>query len=96
MPSFTIEPALRDLVSALQMRLAEQLAAADPNGRLANRPMTIVPVDKRTVEIVFREVPQVSEAEVRAVRRIVDLPVFCSVLPETEHSVKVTFVCQLA
>ncbi len=94
--SLTIESALHDVVTALQQRLAEQLPVADSNGRLAGRPMTIRPVDRQTIEIIFHEVPQVSETEVRTVRRIVDLPTFCSVTPEGENTLTVTFICRLA
>ena len=93
--SLTIESALHDIVTALQQRLAEQLPAADSNGRLAGRPMTILPVDRQTIEIIFHVVPQVSETEVRAVRRIVDLPTFCSVSPGGENTLTVTFICRL-
>ncbi len=92
----TLEPALRDTIAALQLRLAEQLSAADPHGRLSGRPMTIQPVDKQTVEIVFHEVPVLTETEVRAFRKVVDLPVFCTVTPESERTLIVTFICRLA
>ena len=94
--TLTIESALHDIVTALQQRLNEQLPTADSNGRLAGRPMSIRPVDRQTIEIIFREVPQVSETEVRAVRRIVDMPTFCSVSPEGGRTLTVTFICQLA
>ena len=91
----TLDPALRDALTALQARIAESLPALDPLGRLAGRPMSIAPVDAQTVEIVFREVPQVSEAEVRAVRRLLDVPLFCTVSPESERTVAVSFVVRL-
>jgi hypothetical protein len=93
--TLTIEPALHDVLTALQQRLAEQLPLADSNGRLAGRPITIRPVDRQTIEVIFREVPQVSETEVRAVRRIVDLPTFCTVSPESESTLTVVFICRL-
>lgn len=92
----TLEPTLRDSIAALQQRLSDQLPSADPLGRLAGRPMTIQPVDKQTVEIVFHEVPQITETEVRAFRKLADLPVFCVVTPESERTVIVTFICRLA
>jgi hypothetical protein len=92
----TLEPALRDTIAALQHRLAEHLPAADPHARLAGRAMTIQPVDKQTVEIVFHDVPQLTETEVRAFRKVADLPVFCTVTPESERTLIVTFICRLA
>lgn len=92
----TLEPGLRDLVSTFQQRLSEQLPRLDPHGRLAGRPMTIQPVDKQTVAIVFHDVPQVSETEVRAFRKLIDAPVFCTVTPESERTLIVTFLCRIA
>ncbi|HJU90828.1 MAG TPA: hypothetical protein VJ672_15670, partial [Gemmatimonadaceae bacterium] len=91
MDTSTLEPALRDTIAALQQRLQEQLPAHDPHGRLAGRPMTIQPIDKQTVEVVYHEVPQITETEVRAFRRLVDFPVFCTVMPESERTLIVTF-----
>ena len=87
--------AMRDAVCALQARIAAQLPAADPLGRLAGRPLAITPVDAQTVAVVFREVPQVSETEVRAMRRVIDLPLFCTVTPESERTITVSFICRL-
>ena len=86
---------LNELIVGIQQRLAEQLPAADQNGWIAGRPVTITPLDQQTVELVFHGVPQVSEAEVRAVRRALEMPVFCSVSPESDTTLRVTFLCHL-
>jgi hypothetical protein len=86
---------LNELIVGIQQRLADQLPAADLNGWIAGRPVTITPLDQQTIELVFHGVPQVSEAEVRAVRRVLDMPVFCSVSPEGPDSLRVTFLCHL-
>ena len=86
---------LNELIVSIQQRLAEQLPAADQNGWIAGRPVTITPLDQQTVELVFHGVPQVSEAEVRAVRRALEMPVFCSVSPESDATLRVTFLCHL-
>ena len=96
MDTSTLEPALRDTIAALQQRLTDQLPSHDPHGRLAGRPMTIQPVDRQTIEIVYHDVPQVTETEVRAFRKLVDLPVFCTVTPESERTLIVTFICRIA
>ena len=96
MDTSTLEPALRDTIAVLQQRLLEQLPGHDPHGRLAGRPMTIQPVDKQTIEVVYHDVPLVTETEVRAFRRLVDLPVFCTVTPESERTLIVTFICRIA
>jgi hypothetical protein len=86
---------LNELIVGIQQRLAEQLPSADQNGWIAGRPVTITPLDQQTVELVFHDVPQVSEAEVRAVRRALEMPVFCSVAPETATTLRVTFLCHV-
>ncbi|MDQ3697584.1 MAG: hypothetical protein M3373_06115 [Gemmatimonadota bacterium] len=94
--SLALDPALRDAVSALQTRIAEQLPVADPLGRIAGRAMTIEPIDTHTVEVTFRGVPQLSEAEVRAFRKVAELQAFCTVAPESATTLAVTFICKIA
>jgi hypothetical protein len=86
---------LNQLIVGMQQRLAEQLPAADQNGWIAGRPVTITPLDQQTIELVFHGVPQVSEAEVRAVRRVLEMAAFCSVSPETARTLRVTFLCHV-
>jgi hypothetical protein len=86
---------LNELIVGIQQRLAEQLPAADQNGWLAGRQVTITPLDQQTIELVFHDVPQVSEAEVRAVRRVLEMTAFCSVSPESADSLRVKFLCHL-
>ena len=86
---------LNELIVGIQQRLAEQLPSADQNGWIAGRPLTITPLDQQTLELVFHGVPQVSEAEVRAIRRVLEMPAFCSVSPETASTLRVTFLCHL-
>ena len=86
---------LNELIVGIQQRLADQLPAADLNGWIAGRPVTITPLDQQTIELVFHGVPQVSEAEVRAVRRVLDMPAFCSISPESADALRVTFLCHV-
>ncbi len=86
---------LNELIVGIQQRLAEQLPAADQNGWIAGRQVTITPLDQQTVELVFHGVPQVSEAEVRAVRRALEMSTFCSVSPESASTLRVTFLCHV-
>jgi hypothetical protein len=86
---------LNELIVGIQQRLAEQLPAADQNGWIAGRQVTITPLDQQTVELVFHGVPQVSEAEVRAVRRVLEMSAFCSVSPESDSTLRVTFLCHV-
>jgi hypothetical protein len=86
---------LNELIVGIQRRLAEQLPTVDQNGWLAGRALTITPLDQQTIELVFHDVPQVSEAEVRAVRRVLEMSAFCSVAPESADSLRVKFLCHL-
>lgn len=86
---------LNELIVAIQHRLADQLPGADQNGWLSGRQMSITPLDQQTIELVFHGVPQVSEAEVRAVRRALEMPTFCSVMPESAGTLRVTFLCHV-
>ncbi|MGQ0715606.1 MAG: hypothetical protein ACT4PJ_18055 [Gemmatimonadaceae bacterium] len=86
---------LNELIVGIQQRLADQLPTADLNGWIAGRQVTITPLDQQTIELVFHGVPQVSEAEVRAVRRILDMTAFCSVSPESADTLRVTFLCHV-
>ncbi len=86
---------LNELIVGIQQRLAEHLPAADQNGWIAGRQVSITPLDQQTIELVFHGVPQVSEAEVRAVRRVLDMSTFCSVSPETSGTLRVTFLCHV-
>ncbi len=51
---------LNELIVVIQQRLADQLPAADLNGWIAGRTVTITPLDQQTIELVFHGVPQVS------------------------------------
>jgi hypothetical protein len=93
--TLVLTTSLNELITGIQQRLADQLPAADLNGWLAGRQITIAPLDGQTLELVFHGVPQVSESEVRAVRRVLDMPAFCTVAPESPDAVRVTFICHL-
>lgn len=95
LPHTMLTTPLNELIVGIQQRLADQLPAADLNGWIAGRPVTITPLDQQTIELVFHGVPHVSEAEVRAVRRVLDMPAFCSVSPESADALRVTFLCRV-
>ncbi|NIQ55693.1 MAG: hypothetical protein GWN71_20720 [Gammaproteobacteria bacterium] len=52
-------------------------------------------VSGQAVEIVYREVTSIDEAEVQGVKRLVGAACFCSVLPETAETLTVRFVVPL-
>lgn len=83
------------LVRAMQHRLTEGLDRVDPNHRLRGRPVTYRVVDARTLEITFRSVASVADAEIQGVKRLIGRECFCTVSPQTAESVTVRFVVDL-
>ncbi|OLC46611.1 MAG: hypothetical protein AUH68_02455 [Gemmatimonadetes bacterium 13_1_40CM_4_69_5] len=82
-------------ISAIQQRLAEGLAKIDPHHRLLGRPLSYRVIDGRTLEITYRDVAGIAEAEVLGVKRILGRDCYCTVAPQTAESVTVRFVIPL-
>ncbi len=76
----------------IQHRLAEGLARIDPYHRLLGRPVNYRVVDGQTLEITYRDVPGIADAEVAGVKRLIGKEAFCTVTPQTAESVTVRFV----
>jgi hypothetical protein len=79
----------------LQRRLAEGLSRIDPHHRLLGRPVTYRLIAGQTVEITYRDVPGIAEAEVLGVKRVLGKDCFCTVSPQTAETVIVRFVVPL-
>ena len=75
--------------------LAEGLTRIDPHHRLAGRPVTYRRVDGTTLEITYRDVPGIAEAEVLGVKRLLGAESFCTVSPQTAETLTVRFVIDL-
>ena len=82
-------------ISAIQQRLAEGLAKIDPHHRLLGRPLSYRVIDGRTLEVTYRDVAGIAEAEVLGVKRILGRDCYCTVAPQTAESVTVRFVVPL-
>ncbi|OLD43584.1 MAG: hypothetical protein AUI55_01470 [Gemmatimonadetes bacterium 13_1_40CM_2_70_7] len=82
-------------ISAIQQRLAAGLAKIDPHHRLLGRPLSYRVIDGRTLEITYRDVAGIAEAEVLGVKRILGRDCYCTVAPQTAESVTVRFVVPL-
>jgi hypothetical protein len=85
----------RAQASAIQHRLADGLAQIDPHHRLLGRPVAYRIVDGTTLEITYRDVPGIAEAEVLGVKRVIGVECFCTVSPQTAETVTVRFVVSL-
>jgi hypothetical protein len=87
-----VTPAPPERVGQVQRRLAEGLARIDPHHRLLGRPVSFRVVDPQTLEITWRDVPGIAEAEVLGVKRVLGAESYCTVSPQTAETVTVRFV----
>jgi hypothetical protein len=84
-----------DAITALQRRLADGLAKIDPHHRLLGRPVSYRVIDGQMLEIVYRDVAGIADAEVNGVKRIIGRDCSCSVSPQTAEQISVRFVVPL-
>ncbi|HYK10946.1 MAG TPA: hypothetical protein VEV39_09110 [Gemmatimonadales bacterium] len=77
---------------SLRRRLAEGLRLIDPHHRLRDRPVKFRQIDARTIEIIYRDVTGIAEAEVLGIKRIIGRECFCVVEPQTAETITVRFV----
>ena len=84
-----------EAINELRRKLADGLAKIDPHHRLLGRPVSYRVVDGQMLEITFRDVAGVAEAEVLGVKRIIGEDCFCSVSPQTAEQLIVRFVVPL-
>ena len=82
-------------IGEIQRRLTDGLAKIDPHHRLLGRPVHYRVIDGATLEITYRDVPGIAEAEVLGVKRLLPNDCFCSVSPQTAECVTVRFVVSL-
>lgn len=85
----------RDQAATIQHRLSEGLSKIDPHHRLLGRPVAYRIIDGTTLEITYRDVPGIAEAEVLGVKRLIGVECFCTVAPQTAETVLVRFVVSL-
>jgi len=89
-------PAAADQVAEIRRLLSSELARIDPHHRLLGRPVTYRVIDTRTLEITYRDVTGIAEAEVLGVKRLLGRDCFCTVSPQTAETINVRFVVSLA
>ena len=80
-------------IGALQRKLADGLAKIDPHHRLLGRPVTYRVIDGRTLEVTYRDVAGIADAEV--LKRIIGQDCSCSISPQTAEQITVRFVVPL-
>ena len=82
-------------IDGIQRQLALGLTRIDPHHRLLGRPVSYRVIDGQTLEITYRDVAGIAEAEVLGVKRILGKDCYCTVAPQTAESVTVRFVVPL-
>jgi len=87
--------AAQDAAGDIRRRLAEGLPRIDPHHRLAGRPVSYRVLDGRTLEITYRDVAGIADAELAGVKRLIGADCSCTVSPQTAESVTVRFVVEL-
>lgn len=88
-------PSATEAITELQRRLADGLAKIDPHHRLLGRPVSYRVIDGQMLEIVYRDVAGIADAEVNGVKRIIGGDCSCSVSPQTAEQITVRFVVPL-
>lgn len=86
---------MTDTLNALQRRLADGLAKIDPHHRLLGRPVSYRAIDGQTLEITYRDVTGIAEAELLGVKQLIGQECFCTVSPQTAERLIVRFVVSL-
>lgn len=84
-----------ELATAIQHRLSDGLERIDPHHRLCGRPVSYRIIDGGALEITYRDVPGIAEAEVLGVKRLIGVDCFCTVAPQTAETLLVRFVVPL-
>jgi hypothetical protein len=88
-------PSSAEAITDLQRRLADGLARIDPHHRLLGRPVTYRVIDGGTLEVTYRDVAGIADAEVLGVKRIIGQGCSCSISPQTAERIIVRFVVPL-
>jgi hypothetical protein len=86
---------MNEAINDLQRRLADGLGKIDPHHRLFGRPVSYRVIDGRALEVTYRDVAGIADAEVLGVKRLIGRECSCTVSPQTAESVTVRFVVPL-
>ncbi len=87
--------AAHERIAEIRRALTEGLVGIDPHHRLAGRPVSYRLIDDASLEITYRDVPGIAEAEVLGVKQLIGADSFCTVAPQTQEAITVRFVVPL-
>ena len=90
-----INPGSPQRLEEIQDRLALGLAQVDPHRRLRDRPVTYRVIAGQTLEITYKDVFRIDEAEVIGVKHLIGEHCYCSITPQTAETLTVRFVVPL-
>jgi hypothetical protein len=94
--SHTGQTAVLARLDEVRRRLDDALPRVDPHHRLAGRPVSYRVIDGATLEILWRDVPSIADAELLAVKRLIGGESACTVSPQTAETVIVRVVVVVA
>jgi hypothetical protein len=95
MPGSVKERQTEERLTAIKKSLAAGLERVDPFRRLRDRPVRYQLTAGQTLEITFRDVPSIGEAEVLGVKKLLGGKSFCTVSPQSRERLIVRFVVPL-
>ncbi len=95
MPGSLKDRATQERLTAIKQSLAAGLHKVDPFRRLRDRPVRYQLTAGQTLEITFRDVPSIGEAEVLGVKKLLGGKSFCTVSPQSRERLVVRFVVPL-
>jgi hypothetical protein len=95
MPGSMKERQTQERLTAIKRSLAAGLEKVDPFRRLRDRPVRYQLTAGQTLEITFRDVPSIGEAEVLGVKKLLGGKSFCTVSPQSRERLIVRFVVPL-
>jgi hypothetical protein len=96
MPRSVKDRTIQERLTAIKESLTAGLEKVDPFRRLRGRPVRYQLTAGQTLEITFRDVPSIGEAEVLGVKKLLGGKSFCAVSPQSRERLIVRFVVSLA
>ena len=85
MPASVKDRVTRERLTAIEKSLAAGLAKVDPFRRLQDRPVRYQVTAGQTLEITFRDVPSIAEAEVLGIKKLLGGTSFSTVSPQSRE-----------
>jgi hypothetical protein len=89
-----VEETVVQRAAEIRRRLGAGLAGADPHHRILGRPV-MYRVNDGALEITYRDVPSIADAEIAALKRLIGGECSCTVSPQTAETVTVRLVAVL-